>query len=233
MCQILQKLSYFCTTKTNKKHFNHTFSLMRKSLIYVSALMLAMCMGVSSCKDKKGSEGADKTPLPVEKSAVSNDSLRQSPLAAYIRYVDTDRILTEYTLAREVAQADSAAQIQLAALQNQLSNNLNSRAQQIQEKAQRNGYINEAAYNADLASLQKAQQDAENRMAQRQRDYATDMMNKQAQMHDSLKSVIDDICREMQLDAVLNAGAGLYFNPTLDITTEVVNELNRRYKPAK
>ncbi len=30
----------------------------------------------------------------------------------------------------------------------------------------------------------------------------------------------------------LNNAAGLYFNPALDITEEVLTELNSRYKPA-
>lgn len=208
---------------------------MRKTAFRVSAALVALSALMVSCNSKEASNASTKKQSIATTTEAATDSAgaRPTALAAYIRYVDTQRILMEYTLAREVAKTDSTAQIQLAALQNQLSSNLNSRAQQIQEKAQRGGYINESAYNADMASLQKAQQDAENRMAQRQRDYATDMMNKQVELHDSIKSVVDDICREHKLDAVLSEQAGLYFNPALDITDIVIAELNRRYKPAK
>lgn len=209
---------------------------MRKIAIRVSAALVALSALMVSCDSKETASYASNNKKSLESSTeatADSAGVRPSALAAYIRYVDTQRILMEYTLAREVAKTDSTAQIQLAALQNQLSSNLNSRAQQIQEKAQRGGYINESAYNADMASLQKAQQDAENRMAQRQRDYATDMMNKQVELHDSIKSVVDDVCHELKLDAVLSEQSGLYFNPSLDITDVVVAELNRRYKPAK
>ena len=154
-------------------------------------------------------------------------------MAAYIRYIDSQELLANYALALEVAKADSAAQIQLASYQNQLGAGLQRRQQQIQEKMQRNGYLSEASYNADVAALQKAQQDAENKLAQRQRDYATDLMNKQQELHDSVKAVVDYLSAKYQLDAVIDRASGLYFNPALDMTQEVLAELNRRYKPAK
>lgn len=234
LCQNFTKLSYFCTTK-NKILLNFSFPVMRKSTYRASAAIIAFSAILASCsKQDNGTKSENQNTItPAATVATDSTGARPTALATYIRYVDTQRILMEYTLAREVAKTDSTAQIQLAALQNQLSSSLNNRAQQIQEKLQRNGYINESAYNADMTSLQKAQQDAENRMAQRQRDYAADMMTKQAQLHDSIKSVIDDICREQKFDAILNEQAGLYFNPSLDITDIVVAELNRRYKPAK
>lgn len=206
---------------------------MRKFTLSAGAFLLVLSAFMVSCNKQDSDEkSSDKQTFKTEAKKDSTNT-RESALAPYIRYVDTQRILTEYTLAQEVAKTDSIAQIQLVALQNQLSNNLMSKNQQIQEKFNRGGYINQSAYEADLASLQKQQQDAENRMAQRQRDYATDMMTKQAQMHDSIKSVIDAISTKMQIDAILTDQAGLYFNPSLDITDEVIAELNRRYVPAK
>lgn len=230
----LIKFYYFCTTQTNIFNQKHTFPVMRKFTLSAGALLLVLSAFMASCNkqdsDAKNSDNKSALALDAKKDTTSK---RESALAPYIRYVDTQRILMEYTLAQEVAKDDSIAQFQLASLQNQLSAGINNKAQQIQDKAQRGGYINESAYNADLASLQKQQQDAENRMAQRQRDYATDLMNRQAQMHDSIKSVIDDISNKQQLDAILTDQAGLYFNPSLDITDEVIAELNRRYKPSK
>lgn len=208
---------------------------MRKTTLRVGAAIFALSAIMVSCGKQEAATKSDNKQDIVTSTEVTTDSTgaRPTALATYIRYVNTQRILMEYTLAKEVAKTDSTAQIQLAALQNQLSSSLNARAQQIQEKAQRGGYINESAYNADMTSLQKQQQNAENQIAQRQRDYATDLMAKQAQMHDSIQSVVTAISNEMKLDAILTDQAGLYFNPALDITDIVISELNRRYKPAK
>lgn len=201
---------------------------MKKSAYFASALLLA-ATALSSCDKKVQGPGeiasANKTAIAATDSTGSHETV----LANYIRYVDTQRILAEYTLAKEMASADSTAQYKLAALQNTLSQKLNNQAAQIQEKLQRNGYINEAAYNAEVASFQKAQQDAEKSITQRQYDYTNDMVAKQQQLQDSIQSVVNDYCRLHQLDAVLNSAAGLYFNPTLDITDIIIGELNRRY----
>ena len=206
---------------------------MKKIAIRVSAALVALSALMVSCDKKEASTSSDKKITATTTTTADSTGERASVLAAYIRYVDTQRVLAEYTLAREIAKTDSAAQIQLAAFQNQLGSTLNNRYQQIQEKAQRGGYINESAMQADLASFQKQQQNAENQIAQRQRDYAADMMNKQVELHDSIKAVVDDFSNKLKLDAILSDQAGLYFNPALDITDEVIAELNRRYKPAK
>lgn len=206
---------------------------MRKLSYLASAATMVLSLAFVSCS--KTSE-SDNSKAGVENAAVlesktDTTGAHQTPMSAYIRYVDTQKIMSTYVLALEVAKADSMAQIQLASYHQQLLSGIERRGQQIQEKAQRNGYLSEASYNADITSLQRAQQDAENKFAQRQRDYAADLMAKNLQLNDSVKSVIDDISIRYNLDAVIDKSAGLYFNPVLDITDEVIAELNRRYTP--
>ncbi len=207
---------------------------MRKTAYLASAILALSVVSVSCGKsnDTKSSGTSTGTQATIE-SKTDSAGAHQTPMAAYIRYVDTQRILSTYTLAQEVARADSAAQIQLASYHQQLSAGIDRRGREIQEKVQRNGYLSEASYNADITSLQRAQADAENKFAQRQRDYATDLMAKQQQLNDSVKSVINDLSIKYNLDAVIDKSAGLYFNPVLDITDEVIAELNRRYTPAQ
>lgn len=206
---------------------------MRKTVYLASAVVMAIGLATVSCdKNSDGKSAAAPSTENIE-SKTDSTGAHQTPMSAYIRYVDTQRILSSYVLALEVAKADSAAQIQLASYHQSLASGIERRGQQIQEKAQRNGYLSEASYNADLTQLQRAQQDAENKFAQRQRDYASDLMAKQQQLNDSVKSVIDYLSIKYNLDAVIDKSAGLYFNPALDITDEVLTELNRRYPAAK
>lgn len=206
---------------------------MRKT-VYLAAVAAMALTSFASCKDnKEEANTANGNATSKVEAPADSTGKHDTPMAAYIRYVDSQKILVGYTLAAEVAKADSAAQVQFASYSNQLGAGLQRRQQQIQEKVQRNGYLSEASYNADVAAFQKAQQDAEAKLAQRQRDYATDLAMKQAELTDSLASVINDISKKYKLDAVLERSAGLYFNPALDITDEVLFELNRRYKPAK
>lgn len=205
---------------------------MRKT-VYLAAVAAIALSTFASCSKKEEANNVNGNNSAKVEAPADSTGKHDTPLAQYIRYVDGQKILAGYALAAEVAKADSAAQVQFASYSNQLGSGLQRRQQQIQEKMQRNGYLSEASYNADVASFQKAQQDAEAKLAQRQRDYATDLAMKNAELSDSVSSVINYLSKKYKLDAVLDRSAGLYFNPALDITDEVLAELNRRYKPAK
>ena len=56
------------------------------------------------------------------------------------------------------------------------------------------------------------------------------MAAKQKALMDSINNFIIDFNKERKYDAILFRDAGLYFNPALDITAEVVDGLNARYK---
>lgn len=218
---------------------------MRKTVYLASALAVALAMATMSCSSKD--EGGKSPDNKIEQEAAAKQKAeskskpdstkagegRETAMAAYIRYVDAEKIQKEYILARELSKADSTAQIKLASYQQQLQSGLERQGQQIQEKMQRNGYLSEASYNADVAQFQRAQQDAAGKLEQRQRDYATDVSAKAQQLSDSVKSVVNFMAKKYKLDAVLDKAAGAYFNPALDITDEVVKELNSRYKSGK
>ncbi len=56
------------------------------------------------------------------------------------------------------------------------------------------------------------------------------MADKQKALMDSINNFIIEFNKERKYDAILFRDAGLYFNPALDITAEVVEGLNARYK---
>jgi Skp family chaperone for outer membrane proteins len=123
------------------------------------------------------------------------------------------------------------AQIKLASYHNQLLAPINKKAEEVQNKYQEGRYLSQASFESDQAALQKMQQDASSRFESRQVEFMTQLADMQKQIQDSIDSVVKHICEAKGYDAILNSAAGLYFNPALDITDEVVNELNRRYKP--
>ncbi len=73
------------------------------------------------------------------------------------------------------------------------------------------------------------QQDAQNYLAKLQRDTEQELAQQQQQLTDSIESFIKDYNKTKGYDAILLKAAGVYFNPALDITDEVVKGLNARY----
>lgn len=201
---------------------------MKKFPLIAALFAMGMGMALNSCGDKAATApaaGAEGDSLATE------DVLRETALAKYVRYVDMVRIQSEYTLFREYAAADSAASYSMAVQQNQHASRLQKRAEEIQNKYQQGLYLSQASLDSDQAQLQKMQESAAAEMEKRQIEYARQLGNMQKQINDSIDNVVRYICTKHHYDAILNSAAGLYFNPALDITDEVLSELNLRYKP--
>ena len=77
------------------------------------------------------------------------------------------------------------------------------------------------------------QADAQNALAARQRKAEQDLLVQNQQLNDSIQSFIKDYNSSHHYDAILFKAAGVYFNPALDITKEVVEGLNGRYNIVK
>ena len=92
-----------------------------------------------------------------------------------------------------------------------------------------NSYTSESEYNADIARAQKKQQDAQTYLGNLQRTTELEISQLQNQLQDSIQSYIKIFSEKNGYDAVLLKSAGLYFNPALDVTEEVVKGLNSRY----
>ena len=92
-----------------------------------------------------------------------------------------------------------------------------------------NGYLSEESYKADVAKFQKMQADAQNYLAGLQRNTEMELAQQQQQLNDSIEAFIKDYNKTKGYDAILFKAAGVYFNPALDITNEVVKGLNERY----
>uniref|UniRef100_UPI0026589F9F OmpH family outer membrane protein n=1 Tax=uncultured Muribaculum sp. TaxID=1918613 RepID=UPI0026589F9F len=81
----------------------------------------------------------------------------------------------------------------------------------------------------DVESFNKKQAEAENYLASIQREAEQEMIQQQVQLNDSIEAFIKDYNAKKGYDAILFKNAGVYFNPALDITDEVIKGLNARY----
>lgn len=194
----------------------------RLLLIAISTVCLAAC----------GSGDKNDAPDSVKnvKAAQQGEAFT---IQTNIRYIDMDTLMMHYDYAIDQDKVIQQIQTELQQFQNQLGNNLQSRQAAIQQKAQSNGYLSEASYNADMQALAKLNQQSEAQFGAR---YESDMKRVADISNAVLKSIDDYIIeynKDKKYDAILRKGAGVYFNPALDITNEIVNGLNAKYKATK
>lgn len=150
--------------------------------------------------------------------------------AINIRYVVLDSIYKHYTLAQITTTEAQTMAMQLQSYQNQLASQLQNQANTIQQKAQNNGYLSQASYEADMKQLNNNQTAFQNQYAQREAKASQEMALKQQALLDSINNFIIVFNKDRKYDAILFKDAGLYFNPALDITDEVIEGLNARYQ---
>lgn len=179
-----------------------------------------------SCAALVACTGSDNAPA-ADSPAVASAS--DSPAALNIRFIDGDSVAEHYNLAKDFREVQLRALSKLDAAGQSKAKNIQTFAAQVQEKAQNNGYLSEASYNADMVKLQRMQQDAEQSMAAMQRTSEQELAQLQQAVTDSINNFIADYNKAKGYDMILYRAAGVYFNPALDITKEVIEGLNARY----
>ncbi|MBE6304663.1 MAG: OmpH family outer membrane protein [Bacteroidales bacterium] len=202
---------------------------MKKFSIYASAIMVALLMSTTSCSNNESNTEVSEESVAAGASAVQKDSVGHvTEFAKHVRYVDMQKVQAQYTSWQELVKLQNDYAEKFAAYQNELGASLQKKQTAIEEKRSRNGYLTQESFAQDVADFEKAQNDANNKLAARQEKYALEINKKQEVILDSVYSVINDMSVKYQLDAVLEKSAGLYLNPQLNLTDEVIEELNRR-----
>lgn len=191
---------------------------MKKTAIYALSILAAGAVALTSCANGNADKPA---------AAASTDAA--APAGVNIRYVDGDSLMANYNLAKDVQEYILKTHSRLDNLQQSRGTEIQRFAAQIEEKGRNNGYLSQESYNADMARLQKMQQDAEAALAGMQRTASQELDQQQRTLNDSIEAFIKDYNAIHGYDAILLKSSGLYFNPALDITQEVIDGLNKRY----
>lgn len=197
---------------------------MNKLAITASTLLVSACAFLAvSCGDKSSTPASAKA---TEKTSEAGDA---SATLTNIRYIDADTLMAHYNLAKDFQEASMRAVSALENARQSKANEIQKFAAGIEQKGRNNGYLSQESYNADMQKFQKMQQDAENYIANLSRNTENDLAQKQLQLNDSIENFIKIYNKDKGYDAILFKAAGVYFNPALDITNEIIEGLNARY----
>lgn len=188
-----------------------------KKLFYTGAMLLSFAALMSSCNNDS------KTPASAPATEASAAGLN-------IRFIDLDSISANYQLVKDYNEVSLRTMSKLENAQRTKQNELQQRASEIENKARSNGYISEATYNADVQKFQQQQRAAEQHIGNLQMQAQQEALDQSRALQDSINNFIAEYIKTHPYDAILFRNSGVYFNPALDITKEVVDGLNARYK---
>lgn len=186
-----------------------------------SLLSIAIIAAMASCSGK-----TDDNTTP---QAAPGDSCSGSAAAAInIRYIDADSVMREYKLAQQLLEEQQREVNRLQQWHEAKQRELQQMANNIGQKQQNNVYLSQASLDADMQSFQKKGQEAENYLNAQQQKLANADLQIRARLSDSINNFVRDYNAVHNYDAILLREAGVYFNPALDITGEVIAGLNAR-----
>jgi outer membrane protein len=190
---------------------------MKKYMFLAAAAIVAL----ASCNN----ESPKMDEKPVADDASQGGSVK-------IAYVEVDSLMTQYEFCKEFT-------LILEKKSTNARNTLNSKGQALQsamanfqQKLQNNGFTSREQAEGQQAAIQRQQQSLQELQARLENELAQETQKYNAGLRDSLSHFLDAYNKDKKYDLILTKQGDniLYANKRFDITADVINGLNKRYK---
>lgn len=186
-------------------------------LIYLAALALS----VSACNQESSSADPATAECPSASAPACN-----------IAYVEVDSLMSQYQFAKDFTLLLTKKGENIQNTLSAKERSLQQQAAAMQKKYESGGFSSSAELQAAQTELATQQQNLQSLGERLSADFAQEQAKYNDALRDSLQSYIRIYNKSKKFDYIL-ARAGdnlLYANPHLDITAEIVEGLNKRYK---
>jgi outer membrane protein len=187
---------------------------MKKNLF----LALAVAAAMTSCNNQ--------SPKLDEQPEV-NDSVQGN---IKIAYVEVDSLMTQFEFAKEKSKELEKKSLNARNTLTQKGNQLQAAANNFQQKLQNNGFTSREQAESVQQALQRQQNDLAALQARLENELASEQQKFLQALQDSLNNFLVDYNKDKKYNIIINKSAILYAEKKFDITQDVINGLNKRYK---
>lgn len=173
----------------------------------------------------------------------ANPKMDEQPAAAEtaqtgdlkIAYVEVDSLMTQYEFCKEFS-------LVLQKKSNNARNTLTQKGQQLQnaaanfqQKLNNNAFTSREQAESQQAAIQRQQQSLQELQARLENELSNETAKYNEALRDSLMHFLDAYNKDKKYDLILTKQGDniLYAAKRFDITKDVINGLNKRYKPTK
>ena len=180
---------------------------------------LAIAAMMVSCNNQ--SPKMDEQP-----AAVSADGLK-------IAYVEVDSLMTQYNFAKDYSVTLQKQSNNARNTLNQKGNALQAAVANFQQKVNNNGFTSREQAASQQAAIERQQRDLQELQARLEGELASQTAKFNEALRDSLQNFLKDYNNDKKYDMILAKSGDniLMANKRFDITQDVINGLNKRYKP--
>ena len=184
---------------------------------------LAIVAILSSCNNA--------SPKMDEKPAVG-EADNQSGMK--IAFVEVDSLMTQYNFAKDYSVTLQKKSNNARNTLTQKGNQLQAAVNNFQQKLQSNGFQSREQAQGVQAAIERQQRDLQELQARLEGELANETQKFNEALRDSLNNFLASYNKDKNYDLILSKAGDniLYANRKFDITQDVINGLNKRYKPA-
>ena len=160
-------------------------------------------------------------------AAASGDGLK-------IAYVEVDSLMTQYTFAKDYSVTLQKKSNNARNTLNQKGNALQAAAANFQQKLNNNGFQSREQAASQQAAIERQQRDLQELQARLENELASETAKFNEALRDSLQNFLKVYNKDKKFDLILAKSGDniLIADKKLDVTQDVINGLNKRYKPS-
>ena len=152
-----------------------------------------------------------------------------------IAYVEVDSLMSQYDFAKDYSVSLQRKSTNARNTLTQKGNQLQAAVDNFQKKLNNNGFTSREQAESQQAAIQRQQRDLQALQARLEGELANETQQFNEALRDSLNNFLVQYNKAKKYDIILSRAGDniLYANKKYDITQDVINGLNKRYKGQK
>ena len=151
-----------------------------------------------------------------------------------IAYVEVDSLMTQYDFAKDYSVTLQKKSNNARNTLTQKGNQLQAAVNNFQQKLNNNGFTSREQAASVQAAIERQQRDLQELQVRLESELANETQKFNEALRDSLNNFLTSYNKDKKYDLILSkAGDNILFaDRKYDITKDIINGLNKRYKPA-
>lgn len=182
--------------------------------------------------NKKSASTAPAAPQTAEKPKAPAIQINESEIIP-VAYLDLDSLLQSYTFAQEAHEQLLKKQEDARMKINGKAQTLQKEMQEFQRKLETNAFLSRERAESEQQKLLKKEQDLNELYAQLNEDFVLEQQKINKQLQDTLNNFLQEYNADGRYHIILSNTMKdnvLWAADSYNITTEVIEQLNKRYK---
>jgi outer membrane protein len=146
-------------------------------------------------------------------------------LAAQFGVLDVDKIIQESSAVVDIQKKVDTKKIAYESEINKKQSQLESEQKKLEDKKIT---LSKEAFEKEIKNFEKKVDDLKTYIDRKQNSLKKASIDAMSKVNDKVKTIVSDIAKEKELDVIIPTSQTLYFKDELDITAEVLSQLNKK-----